>query len=299
MEYSEIPIVTNSEQLDDLIFKDEYKGLANVLLNRENVDYLLSLNTSNRNIKTHSVVAYVNAFEKRGYESIGLMLVSDRGVLADGQHRLTALQRLFNKGCNIGAWQVFRFGFSESRTVDIDNGVSRTYKDALALAGVLKDSKYAAALRTYAMLTAPNYRVKFTAAELIDIYERDFKYVFDIGTFQTFPGSGGLQGEKGYRPAPWVITAFRICQKKFGTENMKTVYEQFYNGTNLKDPMVFFRNKLLTSRGKFRFGVRSDGKTIEMLGCLFNAVQKCLDGCSDVKVLRSTKLNFSINGIDF
>lgn len=292
-----IPVVTTGESLKVLV-KTNYSGLANVQLNKETVSYLLGLNIKNRKIKKHSVDAYVSSFQKFGYESIGLMLISDAGDLMDGQHRLTAVEQLFNRGMVIDAWQVVKFGVKSSRMVDIDNGVPRTLRDTLVLNNVVSDAKYATALRTFAIITSPQFRIKFTAAELEEIYNNEFKDVFEIGDFLSFPGSG-IIGIRSYRPAPWVITAFRLCQMKYGTENMKKVYDQFYNCQDLGCPMAYFRNTLLTNKGKFRFSVQVTGETQRVLGLFFSAVQKCIVDERVKSHLRPTKLGLTIQGNEF
>lgn len=291
-----IPTVETPEQVDAYI-ASRFDGVANVRLGAEMVEHLLSLNKGNRRIKDGSVTAYVQSFQKTGYACINLMHISTDGELADGQHRLLALKKLYDNGQDIGeVWQLVKFGTTDSVKMDIDNGVSRTFRDALKLNGYVTDTGVASALRVYAAMTSTSFRNKFTAIELRDIYEEDFKEVLEIGNFLCIRNIQ-LVGSHSYRPAPWIIAGFRICQKHFGTDKMRDVYAEYYNGDDMNLPMVRFRNWTIINRNNIRFHSDNNlGK--QVLGYLFYAVKKSVNG-ERIQKLYSTPLGATINGKNF
>ena len=291
-----IPIVTTPEEFEKLI-TDGFIGIANVRLDNKIVNLMLTRNSANRKPKNESVMAYVSTFTKYGYESIALMSVASDGTLLDGQHRLLALQAIYKNGVNLDAWNYVNFGVPKERMADIDNGVARSYRDTLQLMGVVTSCNYASAVRFYASLISPINRVKFSAAELAELWEKDFKQVLEIGTFSHIAGTG-LTAQYNYKPVSWVIAGFRLCQKKFGTEQMQEVYKQFYAGTDLQSPMVYFRNFIVTHKGECKLSRRS-GLAQKYLGILFGAVQKAIKEEVCNSYIRPAKLGIEINGIEF
>ena len=215
---SRMPIITRSSEIQEMI-EQGFNGVANVCLNKDTIEFLLSLNKNNRRIKKESVNAYIHSFQTTGYACINLMHVSKFGELADGQHRLLALRSLCNSGFIKESWQLVKFGTTEITKLDIDNGVSRSFKDTLKLNGFVTDRILTSSLRQYAVLMSSTNRTKFTANELKDIYEDDFKQVLELGDFNCIHNLQ-LLGGRSYRPAPWVVSIFRICQKCYGNEKI-------------------------------------------------------------------------------
>lgn len=290
-----IPIIRTADELEDIL-TSSFKGVAYVKLNRGTITFLLSINRNNRKIKELSVKSYMESFEKFGYESIALMTIDETGVLADGQHRLIALDRLMRRGWDIPEiWQMVNIGLDKKRTEDIDNGVVRTYSDTLKMHGVVDDKLIASALRQYCGLFDTR-TIKKTARAFEEVYNEDFYKVLEIGNFKTLENSEILTSHS-YRPPSWVIAGFRICQQVYGTENMKQVYKQMYNGNTLTEPMVKFRNWLLVNRRSIHFSAQTK-EARNILGYFFYAVKKCLDGES-ISRLYSVKLGANIKGFDF
>lgn len=290
-----IPVIKTVDRLIEYI-ESGYSGIANVELNIEIVDYLLSKNLNNRRVKQHSLKAYISSFQKTGYECINLMHISADGELIDGQHRLLALKALLDSSAIQPPYQFIHLGTEQSIKLDIDNGSSRTAGDIFRINGYITDQTISSALNQYAILMAAGTRYKFTASELIDIYDNDFKQVLDIGNFGCIKGVQ-IFGRSSYRPAPWVVCGFRVCQKVFGTDKMKFVYEQFYTGDDVSLPMVRFRYWVISIIKTFRFVPRTkDGK--KMLGYFFYSVKKCLNN-EPVTKLYSRELGAVVNGKPF
>lgn len=292
-----IPIVKTPDEFEGLL-KTGYHGIANVNLNSAMVEHMLTRNSANRKSKRESVAAYIASFLSHGYYPVGLMCVADDGTLLDGQHRLLALESIAKNGRTVDAWQYVQFGTPRERMADIDNGVVRSFSDTLRITGVIDDTRIASALRTYASFTCPVARIKFTAAELADIYNADFKHVLELGNFGCAVNVKNESGKRDYRPAPWVIAAFRLCQKKYGTERVDQAYDEMYTGTDLRQPMVWFRNYLVVHRGQLHVHGRT-AAGLKLFGILFGAVGKCLNGEQCISYIRPAKLGLVVNGIEF
>lgn len=296
-ERQSIPIVTTPGELEALL-QDGYKGVANVNLNADVVQAMLAKNSINRPIKQESVKMYAQSFATRGYESLSMMCITDSGVLLDGQHRLTALSMLHKRGVNVTAWQFVNIGVSVDRMADIDNGVARSLRDGLYLTGKITNKQMISAVRLYAIITSPTSRVKFSAAELAKIYDDDFSQVLELGDFGYMPMTGDCCG-RGMRPAPFVVTCFRLLQIKYGTDAIRRVYNHFYSGTDLKDPMVYFRNYLVTHKGEYRIYSCNSPMTRKLMGTLFGAAKKLLNDEPWGGYIRPTTIDLTINGNDF
>lgn len=65
-----------------------------LVLDRDTIDYLLSLNTNNRRMSQKCVGALISSINKIGWKTTESFCVTESRQLADGQHRLVALQQL-------------------------------------------------------------------------------------------------------------------------------------------------------------------------------------------------------------
>lgn len=95
--------------------------------------YLLDLNIKNRKPKNAVVSQYLNDIKKDKFRFNGSsIVVSDTGVLLDGQHRLMALESAKNKFIKV----VLVTGVKEDVMDTIDTGTKRTAADVLSLNGI-------------------------------------------------------------------------------------------------------------------------------------------------------------------
>lgn len=290
-----IPLAHTSGELKGII-GTHFKGYVNVLLTPDTVDYLLSINSSNRNVKTPSVNAYAVDFEHTGYESIALMTIDDSGRFSDGQHRLLALKKLFNSGWNPQPiWQLVNLSVSQKRTGSIDNGVVRSATDTLVMHGTVPNLKIARGLKTYALLCYPKLR-KTTVNLLEEIYVNDFHEILELGEIRSVPQNSG----SSYDTPQWVIAGFRVIQKAFGTENARKAFNEFYTGDSLELPMVRYRSFLLTNRyAKADKRIRPWSSDMNCgLAKLFYAANACITG-KKISVLRGMKLGIQIYEREF
>ena len=95
--------------------------------------YLLDLNIKNRKPRNSVVSQYLNDIKKDKFRFNGSsIVVSDTGVLLDGQHRLMALESAKNKFIKV----VLVTGVKEDVMDTIDTGTKRTAADILSLNGI-------------------------------------------------------------------------------------------------------------------------------------------------------------------
>lgn len=100
-----------------------------IILGRNEALQLLSLNTKNRGISESRVATYAQDIERGDFKFNGDGIVlSQSGVLLDGQHRLTALSRT-NKKIKV----VLVTGIEDKVMSTIDMGAKRTTADVIKL----------------------------------------------------------------------------------------------------------------------------------------------------------------------
>jgi hypothetical protein len=152
---------------------------AIVTLDQPLVDWLLSINTSNRKVKPSVVHAYAEEIRRGEWlvtsQGIGIsrngILVSDESevLLLDGQHRLLALRE-----CGYPPTRsVLVWGLSKEAQLKVDTHSKRSMANILSLAiGVFTDNTRAAALRILAILMNGGTRldVKVPISDAIECY---------------------------------------------------------------------------------------------------------------------------------
>lgn len=291
-----IPLARSGGELKE-IAGSRFKGIVNVLLTPDTVDYLLSINNNNRKVKRETVYAYEHDFESIGYECIALMTIDDNGDFADGQHRLLALKHLFAKGWKPEPiWQLVNLSVSKKMTESIDTGVTRSAVDTLYMHGTIPSLKIGRALVTYTLMTRRRSR-KATADMLEKVYLNDFYHVCEIGEFGTI-SYGRSTG--GRNTPTWIIAGFRLLQIAYGTENTQKAYAQFYDGDILTQPMVRFRTYVITQifQGGSRHFRPWDTDTACGLTRMFAAADACIHN-KDISRLCSKRLGITVGDTTF
>ncbi|MBQ3349143.1 MAG: hypothetical protein IJG38_01980 [Thermoguttaceae bacterium] len=294
-----IPLVQTPEELKRLInFK--FTGIANVNLNKETVDYMLSLIGNQRPPVYSAIKAYIDNFIEHGYECIQLMHISESGDFADGQHRLLALQSLFHSDENFPtSWQLVMIGTTNDRVKDLDNGIPRRPKDVLRMAGKCTDTALSSALSAY--VKAVFHRTtgkKILSRELEEVWDREFNEIEKIGTFPALKNIT-LLNQHSYRPPAWVIVCFYLCYRVYGLEKTCGAYEEFYNGTDSTLPMVRFREWLIANRREIaRPNLVSSDEITRIFGYFFYAFKNFVNGMK-VSRMRTVRLGKQIGGRQF
>ena len=294
-----IKLVTTAEELKALV-QGGYLGLANVLLTSDVVDYILTLSRNQRRPIPSAIEGYVYAFTNYGYECIQLLHISNTGSFADGQHRLFALQKIYKSNPDFKApWQLVMFGISDDRAKDLDNGSPRRTRDVLRMADKCREALIASALSTWTRLIRKGMtQRKILARELEDAWDNGFKDVQDIGCFPPIKNITLLNCHS-YRPPAWVVVCFYITLVTYGLDVAKSAYDQFYNGTDSKEPMVKFREWLVTNRGSIaRPNVCSTEIVARVYGYFFYCIKRYVNG-DDVDRVRSAKLGVTICNREF
>jgi len=115
-----------------------------VLLTKELVDYLLSINTENRSLHKERSQELANDIKNNGWRRIGSIAVSEKGVLADGQHRLMALRLAGIYGVPVSIlWDA-----TEETVRRIDRNRPRTAKDLTDRLGLKLTNNLIGAINT-------------------------------------------------------------------------------------------------------------------------------------------------------
>ncbi len=146
-----------------------------VTLDKPLVDWLLSINTSNRNVKPTVVHRYAEEIRRGEWEVTSQGIgVSRDGVTLDGQHRLLALRE-----CGYPPTQsVLVWGLRKEAQFKVDIHAKRTVSNIISLAlGIHMQDKKAAALRILATIDAGKpLNAEFAAAanalDLVEVYQK-------------------------------------------------------------------------------------------------------------------------------
>ena len=127
--------------------EESYK--VDVLLTPDVVDYLLSiLDTNQRKISDNPLSKVHKQISWNGFRSnIGLMSISCRGTLVDGQHRLRALRMEQKEQTTLTPQQTVVMNLSEEDVLLLDTGKPRSPRDALMFAGKRIDTQIIGAMR--------------------------------------------------------------------------------------------------------------------------------------------------------
>lgn len=125
-------------------FARQHKGgFFDVTITPASAKLLLKLNTENRPLREDRVAEFVAIIAEDRYQNTGEpIIVSDAGILNEGQHRLTAISR--------GTQSVktdIRFGISRKAFVVTGTALRRTNGDVLSLHGVGQAMLVAAMLK--------------------------------------------------------------------------------------------------------------------------------------------------------
>lgn len=104
-----------------------------VVIGANEARYLLDLNIKNRKPRNSVVAQYLNEIKNDKFKFNGSsIVVSENGVLLDGQHRLMALEKAINKTIKT----VLVTGIKDETMETIDTGSKRTAGDVMTLNGV-------------------------------------------------------------------------------------------------------------------------------------------------------------------
>ncbi len=104
---------------------------VNLVLDKETVDFLLSLNTNNRRLSQSAVEAFLRSYDNIGWKSSETLCVTNESKLGNGQHRLTGLeQRNYPAGC----CTTVVFGVDKESLLVVDQHSKRSATAAIKIA---------------------------------------------------------------------------------------------------------------------------------------------------------------------
>ena len=128
-------------ELDKLIGR--FNGLKTMIVDTAAARRLLATNTGNRHISQRRVAQFAAQMRSGHFENTGEpIIVSDEGILNDGQHRLHAVV-----AADAAVEMDIRFGIPRRAFVNTDTGAARSSADVLSIRGVAGASQIAMALR--------------------------------------------------------------------------------------------------------------------------------------------------------
>ena len=160
-----------------------------VLITPELASELLSTNTCNRKIAKQRLNLYESELKLGRWRSNGESIkVTKSGVLADGQHRLTAI---VNSG--ISAEMVLVTGLEEDVMSTIDTGRPRTASDVLYINGATCANQISSAINKFLVFKKTGkmiegfskIRSKITNSEILDQYNTNPDHYQNLNKYAT------------------------------------------------------------------------------------------------------------------
>lgn len=204
-----------------------------VTLTQPLVDWLLSINTSNRKIRPSIVKSYAEDIKRGEWDvtSQGVGISRD-GVLLDGQHRLLAL-----KECGYPPTRsVLVWGLKKEAQMKVDTGAKRSVTNIISLAlQVTADTTITSAIR-YIALAEYGYPTKYRVpiCDLVSIYE-DFE-----GIIKQIP----LRKSKGVS-GPFIAACAIAMKNGVDPQTIERFVNGFVYGNDLEagSPILALRNR--------------------------------------------------------
>lgn len=230
-----------------------------VTIGANEAKYLLDLNIKNRKQRNSIVAQYMNDIKNDKFEFNGSsIVVSDSGVLLDGQHRLMALETAMDKFIKV----VLVTGVKEETMETIDTGAKRRAGDVLALNNI-KNSKNVSAmvknvLEEFGLNSKSEYGIRtrkdkectskiviqYTNQEILDEYLKN-RIIYD----EAIEFANGLynSGTRLRSFSPSVYGAFYVLLSRENKQEAKNFLREISMGTKHKEcnTAISLRGKLL------------------------------------------------------
>jgi len=148
------------------------------ILTKELVDHLLSINTENRTLSKIRCQELANDIKNNGWRRIGSIAISENGILADGQHRLTALRlaNIYNVPVTI-LWDA-----TEETMQRIDRNRPRSAKDITDRLGLKLNNCQIGAINTDIKFDHKKFafnRVNVEPYQTLELYNSKWEKIFE------------------------------------------------------------------------------------------------------------------------
>ena len=268
--WEDILLITTPEELQNAI-DSNYRGDAKIRLNRVMVDDLLSRNVKNRTLTNADVQGFVKKFKESNYAPIGRMCMYNTGSLADGQHRLTALQQCYKELYGIKPpIQMFSLGLTREEGDYLDTGRSRKPIDVVEIHNGRLSSSVRSALKLYARLQKGVKNIS-SGKELEQYWENSFKTILEFGDRPNC-GFGSIKRQRSTPMATpgWLIVAFKLFQDEWGTDLARAAIFDFYTNVNPSSYMAALRQYIIENKADVTKGGTTPGELVEKrLGLAF------------------------------
>ncbi len=232
----------HAERLDAAKLKElvsSYYGTKVVLVDKGMAEALLKFNTANRALNRRKVDRLVAQMQGGTFENTGEpVIVSQEGVLNDGQHRLAALIE-----ADVTVDMDVRFGIARKAFTKTNTGTARTSSDVLTIRGVSGGTAIAPAVRLlilYGRGLPESIRDFVSNSEIHDAFQRwsGFEEVAKQLATLKFP--------RGVRSTPLLTTAY-LASHSSGKDRLPDWLETLATGvgTGRSDPAYILRERLM------------------------------------------------------
>ncbi len=224
--------------LDDLV--SSFYGTKVLLVDKALAEALLKFNTANRALHRRKVDRLVAQMKAGTFENTGEpVILSQEGVLNDGQHRLKALVE-----ADVTIDLDVRFGIARRAFTKTNTGTSRTSSDVLAIGGVSGGAAIAPAVR---LLVLYSRGLPESIREFVGNAEVHDAFLRWAGIEALAKQVAALRFPRGVRSTPLLATAYLVSRAP-GKERLTDWLETLASGvgTGRSDPAYILRERLMS-----------------------------------------------------
>ena len=225
------------DELRDAV--SNFYGTKTLLFDKAFAEALLEYNTANRRISRRKLARLIDQMRVGQFENTGEpIIVSDAGVLNDGQHRLLAVIE-----ADATVEMDLRFGIPRRAFTKTDTGSSRTGGDVLAIRGVTGGAAVAPALRLLILFRRglPDSIREFVSNAEVDEAFAEWRDIEAVGR-----QLAALSFPRGVRSTPLLTTAF-MASRSPGKDRLPEWLETLATGlaSGRTDPGHVLRERLV------------------------------------------------------
>ena len=230
-------LLMSPDELKDAV--SNFYGTKTLLFDKPFAEALLEYNTANRSVSRRKLDRLIDQMRAGHFENTGEpIIVSDAGVLNDGQHRLLAVIE-----SDAVVEMDVRFGIPRRAFTKTDTGSSRTGGDVLAILGVTGGTTVAPALRLLILFRRglPDSIREFVSNAEVDEAFAEWSDIETVGrqlAAMSFP--------RGVRSTPLLATAF-MASRSPGKDRLPEWLETLATGlaSGRTDPGHVLRERLV------------------------------------------------------
>ena len=236
------PANPHAESIDAATLRglvSNFYGTRTLVIDKALAETLLEYNTANRSLNRRKVDRLADQMRSSTFENTGEpIIVSQEGVLNDGQHRLVALSE-----ADVTVDLDVRFGIARRVFTKTNTGASRTSSDVLAIRGVAGGASIAPAVR---LLILYRRGLPGSIREFVSNAEVDEGFQRWTGFEAIGKQIAGLGFPRGVRSTPLLAVAY-LASRSPGKEKLPNWLETLATGvgTGKGDPAYILRERLM------------------------------------------------------